>query len=412
MSREVEVRVPDIGDFEAVDVVEILVSPGDRVALEDPLVSLESDKATMEVPSPVAGEVVSVKVALGDAVSEGSLLLVLRAQDEASPSARPGLPASPDASNSSTASPSAAAPSATGAPVPGSAAPTAVSSRGATGQGGVPPPSMRPFAGARGVDRAVRAHAGPLIRREARELGVDLAQVAGSGPAGRVLEADLKAHVRSVFARGGPAAPGAARTIQADIHALELWRRRIPTQPDARPPSLLAVVVKAAVAALRGFPDLSGGPGLPAHVAVVDGTSAAAGSGAEAGSAANVVLVPHAQSVGLRALAALLDGDGAQPGAVEPTLRLHHALGPGGRKPEPVRAERDLIAVSVGGLEVIPRWTGTPADALADAPGAHFEPRLFVSLAASLAPDLDPGLGPRFLDHWAEILASPARLLL
>ncbi|MGX6446758.1 biotin/lipoyl-containing protein, partial [Patulibacter sp. S7RM1-6] len=79
----IEVKVPDIGDFTDVPVTELLVSPGDEVAVEDPLVALESDKATMEVPSPQAGTVVELKVAVGDAVSEGSVVLTLETADEA-----------------------------------------------------------------------------------------------------------------------------------------------------------------------------------------------------------------------------------------------------------------------------------------------------------------------------------------
>ena len=85
MARETLICVPDIGDFEDVEVVEILVGPGDVVAVEDPLISIESDKATMEIPSPVAGRVHEVRVGLGDPVSEGSVLLVLIAEEAATP---------------------------------------------------------------------------------------------------------------------------------------------------------------------------------------------------------------------------------------------------------------------------------------------------------------------------------------
>ena len=91
-----EVKVPDIGDFDAVPVIEVLVGPGDEVAVEDPLVVLESDKATMEVPSPAAGKVSDLVVKVGDKVSEGSVLLTLETTSSGN-GARPGEPATPAA---------------------------------------------------------------------------------------------------------------------------------------------------------------------------------------------------------------------------------------------------------------------------------------------------------------------------
>jgi hypothetical protein len=158
------------------------------------------------------------------------------------------------------------------------------------------------------------------------------------------------------------------------------------------------VIVKAAVAALRAMPELSGGGAMPMHVGVA--------------TTDDLVVVPDASTLRLRALSALLDSDASDSGGVEPGFRLHHALGRAGAMPEPVRAERDLFALSVGDLEVWPHWSGTADDALSEEPDARFEPRLGVAIAISTHPDLDPEVGPRFLDLWAEILAEPARLLL
>ncbi len=161
-----EVRVPDIGDFKDVPVIEIYVKVGDTVKAEDPLVSLESDKATMDVPAPLGGVVQEIRVKLGDKVSEGSVILAL---------ATGSAPATASA-------PAAAAPGAAAA-VPTAAATAA-------------PPS-----GA--IDEAAfaLAYAGPAVRKLAREMGVDLGRVKGSGNHGRILREDVEA-----FAKGGGAA--------------------------------------------------------------------------------------------------------------------------------------------------------------------------------------------------------------
>ena len=155
-----EVRVPDIGDFKDVPVIEIFVKPGDSVKAEDPLIALESDKATMEVPAPLSGTVREIKVKTGDKVSEGAIILVLATSDA-----------------------SAAAGSA--APVPAPASPA---------------PAAAPMAQAVAVDENAFAiaYAGPAVRKLARELGVDLGKVKGSGNHGRILREDVEA-----FGKGG-----------------------------------------------------------------------------------------------------------------------------------------------------------------------------------------------------------------
>ncbi len=184
MSNLIEVKVPDIGDFKDVPVIEVFVKPGDKVKVEDSLVTLESDKATMEVPSPAAGVVKELKVKVGDKVSEGSLVLTLETVD--------GAPAK------KTAAAPSAAPSEAPKPAPASqpvAAPA-------------PPPPQpaapRPAAPAAApVDEAgfSAAHASPSVRRFARELGVDLARVKGSGPKERVLKEDIHYYVKERLSR-------------------------------------------------------------------------------------------------------------------------------------------------------------------------------------------------------------------
>jgi pyruvate dehydrogenase E2 component (dihydrolipoamide acetyltransferase) len=182
----VEVKVPDIGDFSEVAVIEVLVKPGDAVKVEQSLITVESDKASMEIPSSHAGVVKELKVKLGDKVGEGSLVLLLEAQGAAAaaPAAvAAAAPAPAPAAAPAVATAPAAAPVA--APVAASSAPAAASQ-----------PAHNPSATlAKGLP-----HASPSVRKFARELGVPLAEVKGSGAKGRITQADVQAFTKSVMA--------------------------------------------------------------------------------------------------------------------------------------------------------------------------------------------------------------------
>jgi pyruvate dehydrogenase E2 component (dihydrolipoamide acetyltransferase) len=172
MSQAIEIKVPDIGDFKDVSVIEVFVKVGDTVKTEDPLVTLESEKATMDVPAPLGGVVKEMRVKLGDKVSEGSVLMVV--------------------------STSAAAPAAT-APAPQTPAATAASTLTA--------------AGARtGIGEAAfaLAYAGPAVRKLARELGVNLGSVKGTGDHGRIVRSDVESFAKGCGAASASAAKGAA----------------------------------------------------------------------------------------------------------------------------------------------------------------------------------------------------------
>jgi len=175
-----EVRVPDIGDFKDVPVIEIFVKPGDSVKAEDPLIALESDKATMEVPAPLSGTVREIKVKTGDKVSEGSIILVLATSDASAQADSP-------------------------APLPVPTSPAAVA----------------PAAAAGAVDEKAfaLAYAGPAVRKLARERGVDLARVKGSGNHGRILREDVE-----TFVKGGavPAKPQAAAASGGGVGGIDL----------------------------------------------------------------------------------------------------------------------------------------------------------------------------------------------
>ncbi len=202
----IEVRVPDIGDFKDVPVIELLVKPGDVVKKDDSIVTLESDKATMEVPAPQPGTVKELRVKLGDKVSEGSVIVTMEAAAGASapaktPAAEPARPqpaATPASTGKAMPAPS---PAAVQAAAPAPPAPSAPA-------GAAPSPASAP---APAVERtgSVPAHASPGVRRFARELGVDLGRVKGSGPKDRILKEDIQGFVKSALAGGG--APAAAR---------------------------------------------------------------------------------------------------------------------------------------------------------------------------------------------------------
>ncbi len=263
-----EVRVPNIGGFKDVGVIELLVKPGDSVAADGSLVTLESDKATMDVPAPVGGTVKEVRVKVGDRVGEGSLVLLLEAAVEAPARAPTPLPVA--------ASPAPVA------PVTASAAP--------------PPPA--PDAAPSGP-----AHASPSVRKAARELGVDLSRVTGSGPRGRVLQEDVQRFVKQAlsgqapvgtgtgldllpwpkidFARFGPVEtrplsrirkiaganlarnwvmiPHVTQFDEADVTELEEFRTRLNAETGDKGPkvTLLAFLVKGCAVALQRFPDFN-----------------------------------------------------------------------------------------------------------------------------------------------------------
>ena len=278
-----EIRVPDLGDFKNVEIVEVVVRPGEQVRAEQTLITLETDKAAMEVPSPVAGTVLELKVAQGGRVSTGDLIAVLEADESAAAAAAP-VPMAPPAAKAVPAATPPPAPRAEAAPA--RRAPEPVRAAPAT----LPPIDEATFS---------RAHASPSVRKFARELGVDLGRVKGSGLKGRVLLDDVKQFVKSVmsgavstgpalpavpvvdFAKFGPVEisplsrvrkisgprlqaawlniPHVTQQDDADITALEERRQALKDKAAAAGVKLtpLAFFVRAAVLALKEFPDFN-----------------------------------------------------------------------------------------------------------------------------------------------------------
>jgi pyruvate dehydrogenase E2 component (dihydrolipoamide acetyltransferase) len=187
VSNTIEIKVPDIGDFSAIPVIEILVSAGDQVKIEDSLVTLESDKATMEVPSTATGVIREMKLKLDDTVSEGDIVAVVEVSEEDTKSGDKEQPAEKD--EQPDPEPAPASKPVTKTPV------AAVK----------PAPPVQVVSGARTVDPSSVPYASPVIRRFARELGVDLASVKGSGNKGRIIRDDVSAYVKTVMSGGADA---------------------------------------------------------------------------------------------------------------------------------------------------------------------------------------------------------------
>jgi pyruvate dehydrogenase E2 component (dihydrolipoamide acetyltransferase) len=201
----VDVPLPDIGDFHDVEVIEVLVAPGDQVEVEQSLLTLESDKATMEIPSPLAGEVIAVKVGVGARVNRGDVIVQLATAADGAASA-------------------AALPASDTTPAPPAAIPEPSSSDAAAAQTerlpGEKPPTRRPVLARPSDAPRGRTHASPGVRRFARELGVDLHYVPGSAPKGRVTKEDVQAFVKRSLAEGPATAPTAGGGAGVQLPAM------------------------------------------------------------------------------------------------------------------------------------------------------------------------------------------------
>jgi pyruvate dehydrogenase E2 component (dihydrolipoamide acetyltransferase) len=210
-----DILVPDLGNFKDVAVIELLVQPGDTVQVDTPLITLETEKATMDVPSPEAGIIEKLHLGKGSLVSAGSLIATVQTSAAASapqasasasaaapaePPAAPPKPAAPPASPASPTSPAKAAspaPAPAPAPKPAAAKPAAAEASDAPQAPAGPSPSLPPVS-EEGIERA---HASPSVRKFARELGADLLRITGSGQKGRITEEDVKAYVKAALAR-------------------------------------------------------------------------------------------------------------------------------------------------------------------------------------------------------------------
>ena len=287
-----EVLVPDIGNFESVDVIEVLVKAGDTIALDDSLITVESDKASMDIPAPFAGVVKEVKIKVGDKIAQGHLLLTLEASVVESPISSPILASSP-APAKATEAPK------TSIPEPSRPAPEPA-------QKIQPAHQPLPVGESVVVNGSKTSHASPSVRKFARELGVNLALVKGSAPKNRILESDVQAFVKGELAkprtenmgaglgslatlpmpiidfsqfgdietkplsrikkisganlhRNWVTAPHVTQFDQADITDLEEFRKSMQSDAEKRGVKLtmLAFLIKASVNALKAYPNFN-----------------------------------------------------------------------------------------------------------------------------------------------------------
>jgi pyruvate dehydrogenase E2 component (dihydrolipoamide acetyltransferase) len=305
-----EAKVPDIGDFGQVPVIELLVAVGDSVARDQGLVTLESDKATMEVPAPFAGVIRALKVKVGDSVGEGAVVALIEAGGDAPAATAPAATASEPAkaaADPDTPTPAAAEPASPPAAPAASGGGAAVETPAPAAQGSgvdaeIAPPRTPPVEfGAGSVAPDKVPHASPAVRAFARELGVDLSRVAGSARAGRITREDVQAFVKSALAGGGGGGastgggglnllpwpkvdfakygpvelkplsrikklsganlarnwamiPHVTQFDDADITEMEAFRKKLGEENKELKVTPLVFLIKAVVAALKAFP--------------------------------------------------------------------------------------------------------------------------------------------------------------
>jgi pyruvate dehydrogenase E2 component (dihydrolipoamide acetyltransferase) len=444
----IEVNVPDIGDFKDIPVIEVFVKPGDIVNTDDSLVTLESDKATMDVPSPAAGVVREMRVKPGDKVSEGTVVLML--EQEGAGAAAPASSPAP----SSTRAPAAAA-----APAPVQSPP--------------PPPKPSPASGRRSsadaapatkppVDDAAftAAHASPSVRKFARELGVDLGSINGTGPNGRILQDDVQQFVKGVMtgAPGAGAAGGAGGTgggslnllpwptvdfakfgpvearplsrirkisganlarnwvmiphvtqfDEADITDLEAFRIALNKENEKAgvKVTMLAFLIKASVAALRRFPDFN---------ASLDGDNLVYKQYYNIGFAAdtpNGLVVPVLKGADQKGVLQIAGEMGdlsarAREGRLGPAemqggcFSISSLGGIGGTAFTPIINAPEVAILGVSKSVMKPVWTGK-----------EFAPRLMLPLSLSYDHRvIDGAAAARFTAYFASLLADLRRTL-
>ena len=433
MSTATEVRVPDIGDFSDVPIIEVHVAPGDKVNAEDPLLTLESDKATLDVPAPSSGTVGEVLVKIGDQVSEGTPILMLSSGDGASTT-----PPSLVEQQEPAPGPAAAKPvsEAVGAPL---AAPPAVAA----------PDENRAPAG---------AHAGPSVRRMARELGIDLSQVGASGAKGRITKDDLLSFLKGP-ATAAPAAPAAPQgsgipeipaqdfskfgpvqrqdlprikkvsgpflhrswlnvphvthNDDADITELDAYRKQLDTaaKGDKNPyrVTLLAFLVKAVVGALKKHPEFNSSLSTEKDALILKeyyniGIAVDTPGGLvvpvvkDADRKGIVDLSREFMEISAKARDGKLKSDDMQGG----TFTISSLGGIGGTSFTPIVNAPEVAILGVVRSAMKPVWNGT-----------EFTPRLMLPLSVSYDHRvIDGALAARFTRHLCYLLEDDRRLLL
>ncbi len=437
-----EIKVPDIGDFKEVEVIELLVKPGDTVKAEQSLITVESDKASMEIPSSHAGVVRELKIKIGDKVSEGSVIMVLDASDGGAAAAVPAA----DAPAPAAPQPAPTAPAPT-APVPAAPVPAA------------PVPAAAPAPAAAAPADGQKAHASPSVRKFARELGVDLSRVNGSGPKGRILLEDVQGFVKGVMSgsaaapagAGGSAAlgllpwpsldfskfgetsleplsrikkisgpnlhrnwvmiPHVTQFDEADITELEEFRKSANESlaKSGVKLTMLAFVIKASVAALKKFPafnsslDAAGENLILKHFYNI-------GFAADTPNGLVVPVVKNADQKGIAQIAKEMGELSAQAreGKLKPadmqgaTFTISSLGGIGGTSFTPIINAPEVAILGLSKSAIKPVWDGKA-----------FAPRLMLPMSLSYDHRvIDGALGARFSVYLGEVLADMRKTLL
>jgi len=445
---QVEVKVPDIGDFKEVEVIELLVKPGDTVQAEQSLITVESDKASMEIPSSASGVVKELKVKLGDKVAEGSLVLLLELSE----------------ATTAPAPVATAAPVSAPAPSTSAAAPAAASSTVAPVASAVPATAIPATAASTNIVTATESsgqkpHASPSVRKFARELGVDLARVSGSGAKGRILIEDVQGFVKGVMAGGAaaPAASGGGTALgllpwpsldfskfgetsleplsrikkisgpnlhrnwvmiphvtqfdQADITELEEFRKSANESlaKSGVKLTMLAFVIKASVAALKKFPafnaslDAGGENLILKHFYNI-------GFAADTPNGLVVPVIKNADQKGLSQIAKEMGELSAQAreGKLKPadmqgaTFTISSLGGIGGTSFTPIINAPEVAILGLSKSEIKPVWDGKA-----------FAPCLMLPMSLSYDHRvIDGALGARFTVYLGDVLADMRKTLL
>ena len=429
------VLVPDIGDFRDVEVVEVLVGDGDKVAQEDSLITLETDKATMEIPSPHAGVIRDVQVKVGDRVNQGDRICGIEVEAEmqaVEQSAQAEPPPVPEV------------PATASAPAPGGRLHGEKANRKR-------PVIAKPSDAPKG-----KAHASPSVRRFARELGVDLYQVPGSGPKGRITKEDVQAFVKRTLAEGAPqlaatgpmqlprppevdfsqfgeieeqelgrikkisgkhlhnawlGIPHVTQFDEADITELEAFRKGLKTQAEKEGVKLtfMPFLMKALAAAMQAYPEFNASLSADAerlilkkylHIGVAVDTP-------------NGLMVPVVRDVdgkGVLDLARdLMDvSSRARAGKLAPAdmqggcISISSLGGIGGTQFTPIVNAPEVAILGVSRAEMKPHWNGS-----------DFEPRLMMPFSLSYDHRvIDGAQGVRFSTFLAQLLGDIRRLIL
>jgi pyruvate dehydrogenase E2 component (dihydrolipoamide acetyltransferase) len=428
MSQTIELRVPDIGDFSDVPVIEIAVAAGDTIAADDTLIVLESDKATLDVPAEQSGRIVTLTVEMGDRVSKGTVIGTLEIEEAQAEAAAPEA-------MEKAAPAKQQAPEPAPEPEPAPAPPLAAASAATPSE----PATHRP------------AHASPAVRKVARELGVEIGEVAGTGPKGRITRDDLNAHVKARLSQGGQAVapagdlppwpvvdyaafgpvdreplsrirkisgPSLARNAmiiphvtnfdEADVTETEDFRKSVnASDPEAAKLTMLAFVVKACVSALKAF---------PAFNSSLDGQDVVLKKYYHIGVAADtpgglvVPVVRDADQKSLRDIAgemADLAGQ-ARSGKLPPTamqgatFTISSLGGIGGTNFTPIINAPEVAILGMTRAAIQPVWDGS-----------GFQPRLIQPLSLSWDHRVVDGVAAaRFLVHVRDVLSDFRRISL